>query len=247
MLIGAFGDSHGKRYLDQVEELPRQLQDVDLVMLAGDITDRNDPEKYAQALAEVRNSTEAPIVAVFGNDEYEQDHPEYRRRFDIIFLEDEAVNLDIDGFKLRIVGTTGSLDRPTWWQRTNVPNIWNKYRQRADTVAGLLTRDGADLLVFLSHYAPTYLTLEGEKERAFPEMGSRMLEQVLLEKRPDLIVHAHAHNGTRKATLVKLQQSLDDLGSGAGINVYNVSLPLVKGVTRFEVNRDNGTRVRLRQ
>ncbi len=245
MIIGALGDAHGRKFLGLVKDLKGQLAGVDLLLLAGDITDGNDLDQYGYVLDRLGRFTSAPMVAVFGNDEYEQDHEEYRKRFTgVTFLEDSSTDLDIDGTRVRVVGTTGSLDRPTWWQRTNVPNIWNRYRSRVDAVSRLLSKEGADLVVLLSHYAPTYLTLKGEREKAFPEMGSQLLERVLLERRPDLVVHAHAHQGTVRATLVKRQTSLDDLGEVGKVSIYNVSLPLTRKITRFEVTRTDGASVR---
>ena len=142
------------------------------------------------------------------------------------------MDLEVDGHVVRIVGTTGVLDRPTWWQRKNIPGIQEKYRKRVDTVASLLDRDGCDVLILLSHYATTYRTLRGETERAFPEMGSRAMEAVLLDKRPDLSIHAHAHGGSRFAVVSRKQRTLDDDG---GVLVWNVSLPLNKGIARFEI------------
>ena len=104
--------------------------------------------------------------------------------------------------------------------------------------------DGCDLLILLSHYAPTYLTL-GEKERAFPEMGSRAMEEVLLERVPDLAIHAHAHSGTPWAAVSNKQRTLEDFGKKIAIPVWNVSLPLNKKIIRFEVTKDEDVDVRV--
>jgi len=180
VLIGAMGDAHGGRFL-RPEGLKEQLEGLDLLLLAGDITDSNDLGAFDTVLSAIRKRSGVPIVAVFGNDEYEQDRPRYRERYDIAFLDDERTDLDIDGRKVRIVGTTGALDRPTWWQRNNMPGVHEKYLRRVGMVSSLLEREGCDVLILLSHYATTYLTLQGEKERAFSEMGSRAMEAVLLE------------------------------------------------------------------
>lgn len=244
MLFGAMGDAHGGRHLRQ-EGLNEQLADLDLLLLAGDITDANDLGAYGKVLNIIRKRSAFPIVAVFGNDEYEQDRAHYRDVYDITFLDDERVDLDIAGVKVRIVGTTGSLDRPTWWQKNNVPRIWEKYLERVEKVSSLLERDGRDLLILLSHYAPTYQTLKGEKKRAFPEMGSRAMEAVLLEKAPDLAIHAHAHGGTPSAVVSKEQRTLDDLGKRTAVPVWNVSLPLNKKLIRFKVTEGEEIDVRV--
>jgi Icc-related predicted phosphoesterase len=246
MLLGAMGDAHGGRYLRQ-EGLTEQLDGLDLLLLAGDITDANDLQAYGRVLDAVRKRSAVPIVAVFGNDEYEQDRTAYRSTYDITFLDDERVDLTIEGKIVRIVGTTGSLDRPTWWQRTHRPGIWEAYQERVRKVSSLLVRDGCDVLILLSHYAPTYLTLQGEKERAFPEMGSRAMEAVVLERAPDLVIHAHAHSGSPSAVLVRGQRSLDDFARRVAVPVLNVSLPLNRKVVRLEVNAGGTVDVRVRE
>jgi Icc-related predicted phosphoesterase len=239
MLVCAMGDVHGKQYLDLVQSHQVKLAACDLVLIAGDITDANDLDTCGQVLGTLREMTNAEILAVFGNEEYDSSHKEYRERFRIVFLEEEVKDLRFDDLKVRVVGTTGSLDRPTWWQRTNVPDIWNRYKERLNRVSSLLEKGDADVLVLLMHYAPTYATLEGEKPAAFPEMGSTAFESLVLERRPDLVVHAHAHNGKRKALLTKKQRSLEDYGAkGAEVTVYNVSLPAIGAPCFFEMQRE---------
>ncbi len=233
------GDAHGHKYLDSVKDLSRELSDVDLILLAGDIAEANQESEFEYVMGEIRKGSKAPIVGVFGNDEWEQSREEYRKKFPITFLDDEATTVSVDGTRIKIVGSTGSLDRPTWWQRTNVPNIWRKYKERVNKITGLLHRGDAEMLILLMHYAPTYLTLEGERERAFPEMGCKLFEPVLLKTKPDLVIHAHAHDGKRKAILREPQRSLDDFKAQVQeVPIYNVSLPLVGGVTKFLVMRD---------
>lgn len=242
MLACALGDVHGRKYLDLVREGQDRLAGCDLILLAGDITEGNDIEAYGQVLGMLRELSDGEILAVFGNEEYDTSHPDYRGRYRITFLEEEVKELELDGVKMRVVGTTGSLDRPTWWQRNNVPDIWNRYRDRERKVEPLLTREGADVLVLLMHYAPTYATLQGERPSSFPEMGSTAFERLVLEKRPDLVIHAHAHRGLRRAVLTRAQRSLEDFhAAGAEVPVFNVSLPAAGGATFFEIKREGGS------
>lgn len=244
MIIGAMGDAHsGKHFREAMVE---RLRGVDLLLLAGDIADSNDIEGFDQVWRSIRSAYDGKIVAVFGNDEYEQDRAEYRAKFDAIFLDDEVADLDVDGVRVRIVGTTGPLDRPTWWQRTHIPKIWTKYGERVSRLDVLLERGDADLLVLLSHYAPTYLTLEGERPKAFPEMGSKAMEKVLLDRRPDLVVHAHAHSGSRHGLLREKQATLDS-PLGPAVPIWNVSLPLNREISRLELSKDGGWNVRMQQ
>jgi Icc-related predicted phosphoesterase len=232
MIVGAMGDAHGGKYFHAA--MADRLEGVDLLLLAGDIADGNDIESFAAVWREIRSKYHGRIVAVFGNDEYEQDRTAYRGRFDAIFLDDEAVDLQIDGRTVRVVGTSGSLDRPTWWQRTHIPDIGARYKHRVEKVSGLLERGRSDVLILLSHYVPTYLTLEGERPKAFPEMGSKAMEKVLLQRRPDLVIHAHAHAGSPHAVLKETQGQLDR--PAASVPIWNVSLPLNKEIVRLEMD-----------
>src|SRR3989304_2427271 len=66
------------------------------------------------------------------------------------------------GREVRLVGTTGSLDRPTWWQRTNLPGIARAYEERVGTIDRLL--EGRGFRVLLTHYPPAHATRGGGKE-----------------------------------------------------------------------------------
>jgi len=239
MFVGALGDVHGKEFLG-ILEAQRRIDSLDLLLLAGDLTDGNDLGAFDLVVSELRRVTDAQMIGVFGNEEYDASHDEYKRRTDVRFLDDEALVVEKQGLKVKIVGTTGSLDRPTWWQRTNLPDIWRRYQLRIDRISQLLERDDSDALILLSHYAVTYKTLQGEKEGRYSEMGSRRFESVILDRRPDVVFHAHAHAGTRVASIAREQMSLEDFGKETRkIPVYNVSLPLARSVTCIEMKKEN--------
>jgi len=236
---------HGKKNLPLVENDAKRLEACDLILLAGDLTEDNEIDEYGIVISRLRELSDAELVAVFGNEEYDEQHEEYRKRFPITFLEEERKDLKIDEMKVRLVGSTGSLDRPTWWQRTHMPGAWERYRERIAEINDLLVRDDSDVLVLLTHYAPTYATLIGERESAFPELGSQALEKVVIEKRPDLVVHAHAHKGKASARLARAQRSLEDFAAASSdVPVSNVSMPSRGKVTFFDVKKkDGGVRI----
>ncbi|MDH7508104.1 MAG: metallophosphoesterase [Methanomassiliicoccales archaeon] len=235
MKIGAVGDLHGKKYIEFLENKP-EYADLDLLLLAGDITENNSVEEFDLVLEKLKGLTHAKLVAVFGNEEYEDTHTEYKKRSEVIFLSDSATTFKIRDANVKVVGTTGSLDRPTWWQRMNLPDIWKRYQQRIEKVSQLLIRDGSDFLILLMHYAPTYKTLMGERPERYPEMASEKYETIIKEKRPDIVFHAHAHKGTRHAVLKREQRRLDEIENEfKPVPIYNVSLPLNKSITIVEL------------
>src|SRR5439155_960315 len=93
----------------------------------------------------IRSRISAPIAAVFGNNEYANDHPMYVARFGaahhVRFLQDEAERWSVGGREVRVIGSLGCLDRPTWWQRKNLPHLAEEYRRRI-IVGGPLADDG---------------------------------------------------------------------------------------------------------
>lgn len=233
MRILAVGDIHGDKYLDGFKARLEGQNEVDLVLLAGDITERNDIDAFRRVLEVVERFSDAPILAVFGNEEWSESHEDYRRTFPITFLHDEALTLRIANRELRIVGSIGSLDTPTWWQRTNLPNIYREYAQRIKVLDSLL--DSNEFRILLTHYAPTYRTLVGEGEGYWDQLGSRRLENVVLRRRPELVIHGHAHKGSPYAELRTEQTTLEDYTRTRSIPVYNVAFPVRDDVTFLEV------------
>ena len=80
--------------------------------------------------------------------------------------------------------------------------------------AGLREIAACPLRIVLLHYAPTSDTLGGEPREIWSFLGSERLAAPILEHRPDLVLHGHAHAG-------RLHGSLQ------GVPVYNVSIPVL--------------------
>jgi len=238
MRIAAVGDVHGRENLGAFVGDLERLGPVDLFLLAGDTTDRNDVEAYGAVLRAIRSRTSAPIAAVFGNNEYASDHPTYIARYadayGVRFLQDEADHWAKDGLPVRVVGSLGCLDRPTWWQRKNMPHLGEEYRRRIGVLDGLLAGD--DRKILLTHYPPTYVTMGGEKDEWRPELGCKALEPVLLRRRPNLVVHGHIHKGIPTAELRPTRERLDDFtGTMTPIPVHNVAYPVRHAITTFDL------------
>ncbi len=223
MRIAACGDIHAPKFLDLFAESLPSLGRVDLFILAGDVVLKNDFTQLTHVVRRIREVYGGRIVACFGNEEYEQNKPEYLKFQEITWLDDEAMTIEAEGKRVGIVGSRGSLDRPTFWQRRNIPGIWRRYRERVTKMDSLLADLAADVTVVVTHYAPTYRTLIGERESAWPEMGCRRMEEVILRRRPDYWLHAHAHRST--SLVVRIGETL----------VMNVSLPAVGKVTVFDI------------
>lgn len=230
MRIAAVGDIHGREFIEPFLTALAAVEDPDLFLLAGDLTDHNRVEEFGEVVAAVRDHVTCPLVFVFGNNEWPPHHGTYRQKFDLIYLDDEDRTFELGGDPVRIIGSTGSLDEPTWWQRNNVPGIAQEYERRVRRLDELLAGD--DVRLLLTHYPPTHATMGGEKEPWRPQLGSRKLEQVVLRRRPDLVVHGHVHKGIPFAELREPQAILESFGGDRRpIPVYNVAFPVTKTVT----------------
>jgi hypothetical protein len=125
-----------------------------------------------------------PIVACFGNNEFAQLREEIKRKYpDIRFLDDQSIILKIGNTSVGIVGSIGSLDVPSTWQRRNVPNIEKTFKERVSFVDTHLKNLIVNFKILLIHYSPTYKTLEGENPRFYGNLGSQLYENVLIERK----------------------------------------------------------------
>ena len=164
------------------------------------------------------------IIGVFGNEEYNPLHDKIIKiaANKIKFLRDESLIIELKEKTIGIVGSKGSLDRPTYWQSKYIPEITKIYTERIKKLEDLLRNLKTDFKILLIHYPPTYLTLHGEKLQAYPSIGCRRLEPVLKKYPPDVVIHGHSHVGSKFAYL-------------ASIPIYNVAFPLRKSITSIEL------------
>ncbi|MCS7103373.1 MAG: metallophosphoesterase [Candidatus Korarchaeum sp.] len=219
MRILGLSDVHAPVFLKELKEASDRCGDADLLLLAGDIVDRGRIEYYGEVL-DILSSTGAKIVAVFGNDEFDDLKDELRKNLaNVLFLDDESIVLRIDETTIGIVGSRGSLELPTVWQRRKIPNIERLYEDRVRFIGEMLRklRNKVYITILLTHYATTTKTLRGENPRAWRYLGHRGFEKYLQNGLVDIAVHGHSHNGTRFATI----------GRGA---IYNVAFPLWRRV-----------------
>ena len=232
MRIAAVGDVHGHEHLAELRADLDRLDPPDLFLTAGDLTDHNRIEEFVEVIDAVRARVSCAVLGVLGNNEYTSSLGEYRQRAAAPLLDDEAITVRVAGQDVRVVGSTGSLDRPTWWQRTNLPGIARTYDERVERIDKLL--EGGGFRVLVTHYPPTYATMGGEKEEWRPELGSKKLEAVVVRRRPDLVVHGHVHKGIPFATLSMGQRTFEDFDAGGPIPIYNVAFPVTRKITVIE-------------
>jgi Icc-related predicted phosphoesterase len=224
--IGAIGDLHfgtdsAGSLLPHLEHLPER---ADLLLMAGDLTRRGEPEEAA-VLAEELAPVPVPKVAVLGNHDYHSDRQEEVRKIleqegDVRVLEGEGVVLDLGGERLGVAGSKGfgggfagacGSDFGEPEMKAFVRHTKEVSGRLEEALRGLETK----LKVALLHYSPVPDTLVGEPLEIYPFLGSYLLAEAVDRVGADLVLHGHAHRGTEKGV------------TPGGIHVRNVAQPVI--------------------
>jgi Icc-related predicted phosphoesterase len=196
---------------------------ADLVLLAGDLTTHGEPEQAA-ALAEACRDLTIPVAAVLGN----HDHHAGRAGELTAVLAEAGIDVVDRGHAIYAIGGTqvgvaGAKGFVGGFHGLGLPDFGEPALRQIYAETGAetdaLARELAAIAVCpfriaLLHYAPLSGTLRGEPTEIWTFLGSDRLAAPLLEHRPDLVLHGHAHAGAFEA-------SLD------GIPVHNVSVPVI--------------------
>ncbi|UCH04425.1 MAG: metallophosphoesterase [Candidatus Thorarchaeota archaeon] len=229
MKILAVADVHSPRFLDEFTEGLARASKPDVFLMAGDMIHRGKADEIEGVLdaIETRFGTDFPIVACFGNEEYS----EIRKSLvgmagdRIEFLDEKSSIIEADGMKVGVVGTQGSLDKATNWQRRHIPSIKRIFQRRAARASSLLknVRKKVDRTILLMHYSPCLETCAGEETKAFAWLGSRKFYKVVQKRQPDLVIHGHVHNASTHEARI-----------GTSL-VRNVAFPAVGSVTELEL------------
>ncbi len=204
--IAAAGDIHASEVSrGRVERSFAALDgEVDVVMLAGDLTTTGDPEEAA-VLADACRVLDVPVFAVLGN----HDHHAQRTRELKAVLEEAGVRMvdrscatcEIAGLELGVVGAKGFVGGfpgsalPDFGEPL-LRQVYAETTAEAEAIArGLQQVVHCDLRIVLLHYAPIVGTLEGEPPGIHTYLGSERLALPIAENGADLVLHGHAHAG----------------------------------------------------
>jgi Icc-related predicted phosphoesterase len=236
MKILAVADVHSPRYLDDFVTSLAHHTPPGLFLMAGDMINRGNIEEINNVLDAIENHLpgDYPIISCYGNDEYTESRRKLRSlaKSRVTFLDEKSIVVEVDGIKVGVVGTQGSLDRPTSWQRRNITSIKRKFEQRADRAASLLKRlvGKVDRRILLMHYSPCMETCAGEDERAFAWLGSKKFYSVIISQQPDLVIHGHVHNSSQHEAIIE------------NTLVRNVAFPAIGDLTELDLWSEKSTR-----
>lgn len=226
MIIAATGDVHSPQYYDEfVRAVDTMKAKPDLFLMVGDMIGRGEINEYEKIFNALFGKINCPIVSCFGNNEFIPDMTQQiTEKFkEIRFLWDDSAILKIGFSTIGIIGTLGSLDVPTRWQKLNIPNIESIYNERFSFVERHIRRLMVNYKIILMHYAPTFKTLEGENPNFYGSLGSRLYEEILIRMKPDLVLHGHSHRGKKMVWL-------------DSVPIFNVSFPVNKEIVIIDTN-----------
>jgi Icc-related predicted phosphoesterase len=223
--VAAVGDLHVG--IDSAGRLAPRLAGLadhaDLFLLAGDLTQRGRPEE-AKVLAEELRGVGVPTVAVLGNHDYNSDEQdeitEVLERAGLRVLEGEAVVLEIGGRRVGIAGSKGfgggfAGASASEFGEPEMKGFVGHTRTLAGRLERALAGLQADRRIVLLHYSPVAETLSGEPREIYAFLGSYLLAQAVDRVGADLVLHGHAHRGSRDGT------------TPGGVPVRNVAAPVI--------------------
>jgi Icc-related predicted phosphoesterase len=198
--------------------------DVDLFLLAGDLTTLGEPEQ-AEALAVICRALEVPVAAVLGNHDWHANRVEAvitaLEGAGVTMLNPGTMTCTIDGASVGVVGTKGFVGGFPDSQLPDFgePILRQVYRDttaEVEAIAGGIEEiEGCDHRIVLLHYAPTTTTLEGEPRVIWAFLGTDRMALPIGEHKPDVVLHGHAHRGTFE-------------GEIGEIPVYNVAVQVMQ-------------------
>ncbi len=237
--VAAAGDIHaGAADRDRVREaFARVEEQADLILLAGDLTERGQVDEVG-VVADACRDLAIPVVAVLGNHDWQSDRPGDLTRAlgeaGVVVLDRSHTILPVHGASVGIAGVKGFVGGfGEQWANFGEPIFREAYAETTKDVdgldAGLRAIEHCAVRIGLLHYSPVEATLHGEPERLWLVLGADRLAGPIRDRRPDLVVHGHAHHGSFE-------------GEVDGVPVYNVAVHVTgREFWVFELAADKGS------
>ena len=203
--VAAVGDLHASdEHRQNLERSFGGLEDVDLILLAGDLTTHGLVEE-ARVLAAACERAAAPVLAVLGNHDHHAGlQAEIAAVLDgsgVHVLDGSHAVLDVGAMQVGVVGVKGFVggfpgaEIPDFGERL-LREVYAETGREVDALeTGLEAVAGCERRLVLLHYAPISDTIVGEPEGIWAFLGSGRLAAPIGAHRPDVVVHGHAHHG----------------------------------------------------
>ncbi|MGH8056980.1 MAG: metallophosphoesterase family protein, partial [Candidatus Entotheonellia bacterium] len=215
--LAAVGDLHcTKTARGTLQPLFSQLADrADVLLLCGDLIDYGLPEEAHTLVAEMTAALRIPVIAVFGNHEYESGKADEVRSIltdaGTIVLDGSACEVNGIGFA-GVKGFAGGFGERALqpWGEESIKRFVREAVDEAVKLESALTSLRTSQRVALLHYSPIQATVEGEPPEIFAFLGSSRLEEPFNRYPVTAVFHGHAHEGKPEGQ------------TRSGVPVYNV-------------------------
>jgi len=219
--IAAIADiHHGQPDASVVPILKRDLEEIDVLLICGDLTHHGLVEEATDLAGEL-SVLRIPILAVLGNHDFHSNQQDEIKRAlkdsPIRVLDGEGVEIGGIGFA-GVKGFASGFGRRVLepWGEEIVKAFVREAVEEALKLGSALSQLRTETNIALLHYAPIVETVEGEPPEIHPFLGSSRLEDPLNRHHVTAAFHGHAHHGRAEGK------------TSAGIPVYNVSMPLLR-------------------
>jgi len=225
--IAAVGDIHlgigsSGTYRPRLARLSEQ---ADVLLIAGDLTNRGTVEE-AQTVAAELAGLPVPTFAVLGNHDFEANCSSVLSAFlesvGIRVLEGDGATCEIGDCTLGVAGVKGFGGGfpgrcGSEFGEPEMKAFMRHTRESAERLSdALCDLADADLRVALMHYSPVEETLAGEHREIYPFLGSYLLAEAVDVGGASLALHGHAHGGSPSGT------------TPGGTPVRNVAMPVIR-------------------
>jgi uncharacterized protein len=222
MRIAATADLHfvPSSHSALLDQLGKVRDEADVLVVAGDLTNYGKPEEMEpliNALVRLR----VPTIAVLGNHDYEcgneKELAQMMTSGGIKVLDGTGYERDGVGFA-GTKGFVGGFGRGvlTAFGEPEVKTFVKASIDEALKLERAMSQLRASKRVVVLHYSPIAGTVAGENPEIFPFLGTSRLAEVIDRHGADLVVHGHAHHGTRDGKTV------------TGVPVHNVAITLLQ-------------------
>jgi Icc-related predicted phosphoesterase len=222
--VAAAGDIHAEaaernRVIQAFRRVERQ---ADLILLAGDLTQRGQLDEVA-VVADACRAIDVPVVAVLGNHDWHSDRASDLTRelvdAGVVMLERSSTIVQAAGTSVGVAGVKGFVGGfRHQWANFGEPLFRQAYTETTEDAEGLerglVAIQSCAVRIALLHYSPCEQTLIGEPERLWLVLGADRLAGPIRDHRPHLVVHGHAHHGSFE-------------GDVDGVPVYNVAVHVI--------------------
>ncbi|MFX1263043.1 MAG: metallophosphoesterase [Promethearchaeota archaeon] len=225
MRIAAVADIHSPKFLEEFVESLTRVNAPDILLFAGDMVNFGRASQYSNIVQAIDSSEikGIPIVACFGNEEFEGARQEILSLTEerILFLDGESTVLEIAGSKIGVVGATAPVDIRGERKGHNMMGLRDVFESRANHLGALVreTTSEVDHTILLMHYSPLSERMNKNEISEYSWWMSKIIEDV----QPDIVIHGHLHRSGRPETTI------------GKTRIINVAFPAVEKITEIAI------------